>query len=95
MPASCRRTRRGRKALLLAELALRTELSEAVARLSAIVAALKRARFGRRSEKLDVDQLELALEDTGQRKTPVRCSPKSGPLRIAIGEYVSDGWSIP
>ena len=38
-----------RKALLLAERGLRTELQEEVAPLSAIVAALKRALFGRRS----------------------------------------------
>ncbi|MEQ9641417.1 MAG: IS66 family transposase [Alphaproteobacteria bacterium] len=53
-------------ALLLAERQLRRELSDEVARLSAIVAAFRRALFGRRSEKLDPDQLELALEDIEQ-----------------------------
>lgn len=54
------------KALLLAERRLRAELGDEVARLSAIVAAFKRALFGRRSVKLDADQLDLALEETEQ-----------------------------
>jgi transposase len=54
------------KALVIAERALRAELSDEVARLSAIVAAFRRALFGRRSEKLDPDQLELVLEETEQ-----------------------------
>lgn len=54
------------KALVVAERTLRVELSDEVARLKAIVAAFKRALFGRRSEKLDPDQLELALEETEQ-----------------------------
>ncbi|HET8728828.1 MAG TPA: IS66 family transposase [Alphaproteobacteria bacterium] len=54
------------KALLIAERTHRIELNAEVARLLAIVAAFKRAMFGRRSEKLDPGQLELALEDTEQ-----------------------------
>ena len=54
------------KALVVAERALRAELSDEVARLKAIVAAFKRALFGRRSERLDPGQLELALEETEQ-----------------------------
>ena len=54
------------KALLITERTHRVELAAEVARLSAIVAAFKRALFGRRSEKLDPGQLELALEDTEQ-----------------------------
>lgn len=54
------------KALLIAERGLRAELSAEVARLEAIVAAFKRALFGRRSERLDPDQLELGLEDAEQ-----------------------------
>lgn len=44
----------------------RTQLSEAqseVEKLRAIVNQLQRSQFGRRSEKLDPDQLELATED--------------------------------
>jgi hypothetical protein len=37
-----------------------------VARLTAIVAAFRRAMFGRRSERLDPDQLALALEEASQ-----------------------------
>jgi transposase len=54
------------KVLLAAERKLRVELGDEVTRLKAIVAAFKRALFGRRSEKLDGDQLELALEETEQ-----------------------------
>jgi hypothetical protein len=54
------------KALLITERRQRAELAAEVARLSAIVAAYRRAMFGRRSEKLDPGQLELALEDTEQ-----------------------------
>ncbi|MBL9098741.1 MAG: IS66 family transposase [Alphaproteobacteria bacterium] len=46
----------------------RTQLSEAqseVEKLRAIVNQLQRSQFGRRSEKLDPDQLELAMEDLG------------------------------
>jgi hypothetical protein len=32
-------------------------------RLDHIIAVLRRAQFGRRSEKIDADQIELALED--------------------------------
>ena len=43
---------------------LRAEaLAERVARLEHLIAKLRRARFGRSSEKLSADQLELAFED--------------------------------
>jgi transposase len=54
------------KAMLVAERGARLDLAEEVARLTAIVDAFKRAMFGRRSEKLDPGQLELALEDAEQ-----------------------------
>ncbi len=54
------------KAMLAAERGARLDLAEEVARLTAIVDAFKRAMFGRRSEKLDPGQLELALEDAEQ-----------------------------
>ena len=60
------------KALLLAERAMRTELVEEVARLEAIVAAFRRAAFGRRSERLDPGQLELALEEAVQELAEMR-----------------------
>ncbi|MFI5023056.1 MAG: IS66 family transposase [Alphaproteobacteria bacterium] len=60
----------GLRALLLAE---RTRHAEEVARivserdrLRAIIQALQRHRFGRRSERLDPDQLALALEEVEQ-----------------------------
>jgi transposase len=66
------------KALLIAERKLRIELSDEVARLSAIVAAFKRAMFGRRSEKLDPDQLELAIEDVEQDLAEQRAARDAG-----------------
>lgn len=44
------------KAIILAQ-------SEQNARLEALIAALRQAMFGRKSEKIDPDQFELALED--------------------------------
>ena len=41
------------------------DLAEEVIAADGIVEAFKRAMFGRRSEKLDPGQLELALEDAG------------------------------
>ena len=71
------------KALLRAERALRAELVEEVARLEAIVAAFKRAMFGRRSERLDPGQLELALEDAQQELAEGRAESDAAdaPLR--------------
>jgi transposase len=65
------------RALLLAERAQHTETIARIeqerdaavgesARLRAIIQALQRHRFGRRSEQLDPDQLALGLEDTEQ-----------------------------
>jgi transposase len=54
------------KAMLVAERGVRLDLAEEVVRLTAIVDAFKRAMFGRRSEKLDPGQLEVALEDAEQ-----------------------------
>lgn len=66
------------KALIIAERKLRSDLNNEVARLSAIVAAFKRALFGRRSEKLDPDQLELALEDVEQELAAQRAEGDAG-----------------
>ena len=62
------------KAMLVAERALRSELASEVQRLEAIIAAFKRAVFGRRSEKLDPGQLELALEDVEQELAEARAA---------------------
>jgi transposase len=50
------------KALVIAGRIEKADLAEEVARLRAIVAAFQRAAFGRRSETLDPDQLQLDLE---------------------------------
>lgn len=51
------------KALLTAADARERRKDEQIERLEKLVAAFKQAAFGRRSEKSDPDQFELALED--------------------------------
>jgi hypothetical protein len=51
---------RAEKQLLIAE---RDQLNAAVDKLYHIIAVLRRARFGRKSERLSEDQLNLALEE--------------------------------
>jgi Transposase C of IS166 homeodomain len=53
----------GLRALLLAE---RAHHAEELERLTAIIKELQRHRFGRRAERLDAEQLALALEDVEQ-----------------------------
>ena len=45
-----------------------------IARLTAIIAAFQRHRFGARSEKLDADQLDLALEEMDQALARVQAA---------------------
>ena len=51
------------KAMLIAADAREKRKDERIARLEKLVAAFKQAVFGRKSEKSDPDQFELALED--------------------------------
>lgn len=51
------------KAMLIASEARSSRKDERIERLEKLVAAFKQAAFGRRSEKSDPDQFELALED--------------------------------
>ena len=51
------------KAMLIASEARNNRKDERIARLEKLVAAFRQAAFGRRSEKSDPDQFELALED--------------------------------
>ena len=51
------------KALLVAAEARDQRKQERIDRLELLVAALKQAMFGRKSEKIDPDQFELALAD--------------------------------
>ncbi len=80
------------RALLIAERAQHAaELARIASeqeRLRAIMAALQRHRFGRRSEQLDPDQLALALEDLEQgvaaaevREEQAAVPPQSRPVR--------------
>lgn len=51
------------KAMLIAAQARETRKDERIERLEKLVAAFKQAAFGRKSEKADSDQFDLALED--------------------------------
>ena len=51
------------KAMLIASEARNNRKDERIARLEKLVAAFRQAAFGRRSERSDPDQFELALED--------------------------------
>lgn len=51
------------KAMLIAATARETRKDERIERLERLVAAFKQAAFGRKSEKTDLDQFDLALED--------------------------------
>ena len=51
------------KAMLIAADAREKRKDERIERLEKLVAAFKQAVFGRKSEKSDPDQFELALED--------------------------------
>ncbi len=51
------------KAMLIAAEARDRRKVERIERVEKLVAAFKQAAFGRRSEKSDTDQFELALED--------------------------------
>ncbi len=50
-------------------------------RLTAIVKALQRHRFGRRAEQLDADQLALALEDVEQTVSAAEAAAEKSPPR--------------
>ncbi len=51
------------KALLIAATALGARKDERIERLEKLVAAFKQAAFGRKSEKVNPEQFDLALED--------------------------------
>lgn len=61
------------KAIILAQ-------QEQNARLEALVAAFKQAMFGRKSEKIDPDQFELALEDIETAIARVEAEGEANPL---------------
>jgi transposase len=67
-----------------------------IERLQAIIKKLQRAQFGRRSERLDPDQFEFALEDIEndierareQNPTPVADSEKTRPKRKPLPDHL-------
>lgn len=67
------------KALLLAANAEGRRREELIARLEKLVAAFKQAAFGRRSEKADPDQFDLALEDLETAIAAVTAEDEAAP----------------
>ena len=65
----------GLRALLLAE---RAHHAEELERLTAIIKELQRHRFGRRAERLDPEQLALALEDVEQTLAAADAAAENG-----------------
>src|SRR5215212_9331935 len=76
-----------------AERAEKAQLAAQNDRLRHLIRQLQRLQFGRRSEKLDPDQLNLALEDVEQaiaepkpgRRRPIRHSSVPAPRRAGLG----------
>jgi predicted nucleic acid-binding Zn-ribbon protein len=54
-------------------------------RLMGIIKELQRNRFGRRSERLDFDQLMLAFEDVEQAIAAAQAVVSSGPASVKTG----------
>jgi transposase len=69
------------RAELDAERALRQQLEDQNERLPHFIRQLQRMQFGRRSEKLDPDQLALGLEDLEQAvaESPNQCPGTRNP----------------
>lgn len=67
------------KAMLLAADAEGRRREELIARLEKLVAAFKQAAFGRRSEKDDPDQFDLALEDLETAIAAVTAEDEAAP----------------
>ncbi|TFL16578.1 IS66 family transposase [Jannaschia formosa] len=65
----------------------RADMAERVARLEHLIAELRRARFGRSSEKLSADQLEMAFEDieTAIVEMQAEAGAAAGPAREPDG----------
>jgi len=60
------------KAMLIASEARNLRKDDRILRLEKLVAAFRQAAFGRRSEKSDPDQFELALEDLETAMAEIR-----------------------
>jgi hypothetical protein len=72
----------GLRALLLAE---RAHHAEELERLTAIIKELQRHRFGRRAERLDPEQLALALEERHHRSEASHAAQAAHQSRCAAG----------
>jgi transposase len=86
-PSGLRDAALAMRAELAAERALRQRLEDQNERLRHFIRQLQRMQFGRRSEKLDPDQLALALEDLEQAvaEADAEAEKADPPLRRARG----------
>lgn len=67
-----------------AEAAGRARAEDQIAQLRQIILDLQRHRFGRRSERLDADQLQLALEDLEQALAALEAAPEAADQAVEV-----------
>jgi transposase len=83
----------GLRAAALALIAERDELLRRVERMRQIIRQFQRAQFGRRSERLDADQLQLALEEreiaSAQTQAPAEKQATTPRPRSELGQRKS------
>src|SRR5437660_12139078 len=85
----------GLRAVLLAE---RAHHAEELERLTAIIKELQRHRFGRRAERLDPEQLALALEDVEQTLAAAEAATEkddTAPKQIAPRRRANNRGALP
>lgn len=85
------------KAMLIAAAAREVRKDERIERLERLVAAFKQAAFGRKSEKADPDQFDLALEDLETAIAAVKAEDKSdtSPGKRVTKPRVANRGSLP
>ncbi len=74
------------KAMLIASQLREARKDERIERLEKLVAAFKQAAFGRKSEKADPEQFDLALEDL---ETAIGSMPKTRPTALRVSRSPS------
>lgn len=85
------------KAMLIAATAREVRTDERIERLERLVAAFKQAAFGRKSEKADPDQFDLALEDLETAIAAVKTEEESdtSPGKRGTKPRVANRGSLP
>src|SRR5512147_2062657 len=90
-PSDLRAAALAMRAELEAERALRCGLEDQNERLRHFIRQLQRMQFGRRSEKFDPNQLNLALEDLEQAVAESEAKAEKADPRCAVRAVASGG----